>query len=92
MLGGVPGVAPAESPLSGRHCGVNAAKIAAGMGARVTILDTDRDCVIWTIYFKGELTWLQSIQYCFAVERTDLLIGAVLIPVRKLQDSARKKW
>ena len=40
LLGGVPGVAPAKVViLGGGIVGINAAKMAAGMGAKVTILD-----------------------------------------------------
>ena len=44
LLGGVPGVAPAEVVIiGGGVVGINAAKIAAGMGAHVTILDISLD-------------------------------------------------
>src|SRR6185369_8865020 len=44
LLGGVPGVPPAEvAILGGGIVGINAAKMAAGMGARVTLLDISLD-------------------------------------------------
>lgn len=87
MLGGVPGVAPAEvTVIGGGIVGVNAAKIAAGMGARVTILDTDAQRLRYLDdLFQGRVLTLASNPYniALAVERTDLLIGAVLIPGAK---------
>ena len=83
MLGGVPGVAPAEvTVIGGGIVGVNAAKIAAGMGARVTILDIDTQRLRYLDdMFRGRLLTLASNPYniSLAVARTDLLIGAVLI-------------
>ena len=84
MLGGVPGVAPAEvTVIGGGIVGVNAAKIAVGMGARVTILDIDTQRLRYLDdLFRGRVLTLASNPYNFAlaVARTDLLIGAVLIP------------
>jgi alanine dehydrogenase len=49
LLGGVPGVAPAEVViLGGGTVGINAAKMAAGLGAHVTILDISIGCATWT--------------------------------------------
>ena len=87
MLGGVPGVAPAEvTVIGGGIVGVNAAKIAAGMGARVTILDIDTQRLRYLDdIFHGRVLTLASNPYniALAVARTDLLIGAVLIPGAK---------
>lgn len=84
LLGGVPGVAPANVLIiGGGVSGTNAAKIAIGMGANVTILDRNLDRVRYlsdifgnsanVVYSnKGTLN-----QY---VKEADLVIGAVLIP------------
>lgn len=84
LLGGVPGVSPADVVIiGGGAAGANAARTALGMEARVTILDksiprlTELD---W--YFKGEVRTIYATQD--AIERSvmeaDLVIGAVLIP------------
>lgn len=83
LLGGVPGVAPAEVVvLGGGIVGLNAARIAAGMGANVTILERspERMRVIDDLE-KGRIRTLMSDRYniSLAVQKADLLIGAVLI-------------
>ncbi|MEU6997162.1 alanine dehydrogenase [Nonomuraea sp. NPDC046570] len=87
LPGGVPGVAPAKIVvIGGGVSGLNAAQIAVGMGADVTVLDTnvDRLRFIDAIY-QGRLKTLVSTSY--AIERevlqADLVIGAVLIPGAK---------
>jgi alanine dehydrogenase len=87
LPGGVPGVAPAKVVvIGGGVSGLNAAQIATGMGADVTILDVDVDRLrhIDAIY-QGRLRTLVSTRY--AIERevpgADLVIGAVLIPGAK---------
>lgn len=84
MLGGVPGVAPAEViVIGGGIVGFNAAKIASGMGARVTILDIDAQRLRYLDdIFRGRILTLVSNPYNIAraVSAADLLIGAVLIP------------
>ncbi|MFI6501727.1 alanine dehydrogenase [Nonomuraea typhae] len=87
LPGGVPGVAPAKVVvIGGGVSGLNAAQIAVGMGADVTVLDTnvDRLRFIDAIY-QGRLKTLVSTSY--AIERevlqADLVIGAVLIPGAK---------
>lgn len=83
LLGGVPGVAPAEVVvLGGGIVGLNAARIAAGMGANVTILERspERMRAIDDLE-KGRIRTLMSDRYniSLAVQKADLLIGAVLI-------------
>jgi alanine dehydrogenase len=83
LLAGVPGVAPAEvAILGGGIVGSNAAKIAAGLGASVRILDVNLDRLRYlddimppnvTTLYSDRHTILESI------ERADLVIGAVLI-------------
>ena len=84
LLGGVPGVEPAHvTILGGGVVGCNAAKIAAGFRARVTILDVDLDRLRYLddvmpanveVLFSDRQTIRQKLP------ETDLLIGAVLIP------------
>jgi len=87
LPGGVPGVAPAKVVvIGGGVSGLNAAQIAVGMGAEVTVLDTnvDRLRFIDAVY-QGRIRTLVSTAY--AIERevlaADLVIGAVLIPGAK---------
>lgn len=87
LLGGVPGVPPGEvAILGGGIVGTNAAKIALGMGARVTVLDTRHERLQYLDdVFQGRLQTRISNEA--AVEETiasaDLLIGAVLLPGRR---------
>ncbi|MER6950491.1 alanine dehydrogenase [Nonomuraea sp. NPDC000554] len=87
LPGGVPGVAPAKVVvIGGGVSGLNAAQIAVGMGADVTVLDTnvDRLRFIDAIY-QGRLKTLVSTSYAIEQEvlQADLVIGAVLIPGAK---------
>ncbi|MFC6881260.1 MULTISPECIES: alanine dehydrogenase [Actinomadura] len=84
LPGGVPGVAPAKVVvIGGGVSGLNAAQIAVGMGADVTILDVNVDRLrqIDAIY-QGRLKTLVSNAYTVEQEAraADLVIGAVLIP------------
>ena len=87
IMGGVPGVAPAEVViLGGGIVGLNAAKMASFMGARVTVLDISRKRLMYIDdIFGGKVTTLMSTTYNIAsvVCKADLLIGAVLIPGAK---------
>ncbi|MFL6053224.1 MAG: alanine dehydrogenase [Actinoallomurus sp.] len=87
LPGGVPGVAPAKVVvIGGGVSGLNAAQIAVGMGADVTVMDVNVDRLrhIDAIY-QGRLKTLVSSAY--AIERqvldADLVVGAVLIPGAK---------
>ncbi|MGI6188712.1 MAG: alanine dehydrogenase [Clostridiales bacterium] len=84
VLGGVPGVEPAEVVIiGGGTVGINAARTAIGMGARVTVIDIDpRRLAYLDDIFNGRATTLMSNNYNIAqsAQRADLLIGAVLIP------------
>jgi alanine dehydrogenase len=84
LLGGVPGVAPANvTIIGGGIVGTNAAKIALGFGAKVTLVDVnlnrlrDLDDI-----FGGRLYTLASNSYNLALstQEADLVIGGVLIP------------
>jgi alanine dehydrogenase len=84
LLAGVPGVPPADVVIiGGGVVGTNAAKIAAGMGADVTILETspDRMRELDDIFF-GRVKTIASNAHTLeeGCRRADLLIGAVLIP------------
>ncbi|MBB3109211.1 alanine dehydrogenase [Paenibacillus phyllosphaerae] len=87
LLGGVPGVPPAEViVLGGGIVGLNAARIALGMGASVTILERSADRMRYIDeVFSGRISTLMSNPYNIAnaVKKADLLIGAVLIPGAK---------
>src|SRR6266571_6465237 len=84
LLGGVPGVLPASVVVLGAGIvGFNAAKVAAGLGANVFILDINLDRLRYlddvmppnvTTLFSDRHNILDSIS------RADLIIGAVLIP------------
>ncbi len=84
LLGGVPGVLPADVMIiGGGVVGTNAAKMAVGLGARVTILDVSLDRLRQLDdIFRGEVQTLASSRAHIedAVRRADLLIGGVLIP------------
>ncbi|TRY28285.1 alanine dehydrogenase [Brevibacillus sp. LEMMJ03] len=84
LLGGVPGVTPANVVIvGGGIVGTNAAKMAVGLGAQVTILDINANRLReLDDLFQGRLRTLMSNQYNIAqaVKEADLLIGAVLIP------------
>ncbi len=83
LLGGVPGVAPGNIVILGAGIvGINAAKIAVGMGARVTILDMNIARLrYFDDIFGARITTLFSDQHTIetSVMEADLLIGAVLI-------------
>jgi alanine dehydrogenase len=84
LLGGVPGTLPADVIIiGGGVVGTNAAKMAVGLGARVTILDVSLDRLRQLDdIFRGEVQTLASSRAHLedAVRRADLLIGGVLIP------------
>lgn len=87
LLGGVPGVKPAKvTIIGGGIVGTNAAKMALGTGANVTILDVNpKRLRELDDLFGGQVTTLMSNELNIAeeVKTTDLLIGAVLIPGAK---------
>ncbi|HXU66765.1 MAG TPA: alanine dehydrogenase, partial [Casimicrobiaceae bacterium] len=83
LLGGVPGVVPAQVVvLGGGVVGTHAIEIALGMGARVTVLDRSVDALkrLWTHYGPALQTVFSTAE---AIERhvaaADLVIGGVLI-------------
>ena len=84
LLGGVPGVPPGHVViLGGGIVGTNAAKIALGLGARVTLVDLNMNRLReLDDIFNGRLNTLASNRYNIAraVCEADLVIGGVLIP------------
>ena len=83
LLGGVPGVAPARvTILGGGVVGTNAAKMAAGLGAQVTILEVDLERMRYlSDIMPGNVTMIYSNPQSLReqLRTTDLLIGAVLL-------------
>ncbi len=83
LLGGIPGVKPASVViLGGGVVGINAAKMAAGMGARVTILDINLDRLRYLddVMPKNVMTVKSNPQTVReAISKADLVVGAVLI-------------
>jgi alanine dehydrogenase len=84
LLGGVPGVAPANvTIIGGGVVGTNAAKIALGFGAKVTLVDVSMNRLReLDDIFGGRLYTLASNSYNLAqvTKEADLVIGGVLIP------------
>lgn len=87
LMGGVPGVEPADVVVIGAGtAGYNAARIANGMGATVTVLDINIDKLRQLdAEFCGRIHTRYSSAYELegAVKRADLVIGAVLVPGAK---------
>ena len=84
LLGGVPGVAPARvAILGGGVSGVNAAQMAVGMRADVTIYDINNDRLAeLDMFFSSQIKtqYASRAAIAVAVERAHLVIGAVLVP------------
>ena len=84
LLGGVPGVPAARVVIiGGGVVGTNAAKIAVGMGAHVTIIDNNLDRLReLDDIFLSKISTLASSAYMIhdAISTADLIVGAVLVP------------
>ena len=84
LLGGVPGVAPGNVViLGGGIVGTNAAKVAIGMGAHVTIIDRSLNRLReLDDIFNGQVVTLASNAWTIGenLKTADLVVGAVLIP------------
>jgi len=84
LLGGVPGVAPARvAILGGGIAGVNAAQMAVGMRADVTIYDINNDRLAeLDMFFSSQIktAYASKAAIAAAVAKAHLVIGAVLIP------------
>jgi alanine dehydrogenase len=87
LLGGVPGVQPADVViLGGGVVGINAAQMALGLGANVTIIDLSIDRLRYLDQvLHGRINTLASNRgnIASAVQNCDLLVGGVLIPGAK---------
>jgi alanine dehydrogenase len=87
LLGGVPGVKPAHVViLGGGIVGMQAAKMAAGFGANVTIIDISLPRLRYLDdVMPANVTTIMSNHYniCEAIATADLVVGAVLIPGAK---------
>ncbi|NUQ36727.1 MAG: alanine dehydrogenase [Caldilineales bacterium] len=83
LLGGVPGVRASDVVIiGGGVVGTNAAQMALGLGANVVIVDINLDRLRYlSEVMRGNLTTIASNPYAVAqaVQRADLLVGAVLI-------------
>jgi alanine dehydrogenase len=95
LLGGVPGVAPAKVViLGGGIVGINAAKMAAGMGAKVTILDLSLERLRYlSDVMPANVVLIHSNRHNILaeVETADLVVGAVLIPGAKAPKLIRRE-
>ena len=84
LLGGVPGVPPAKVViLGGGVVGINAAKMAAGMGAQVTILDTSLERLRYlsdVMPANVQLIFSNRHNILEQIATADLVVGGVLIP------------
>jgi alanine dehydrogenase len=87
LLGGIPGTMPGHVVVVGAgNSGAHAVRMAAGMGARVTVLDLDtRKLEVLDQEYRGKVITLVSNPANIEqmVADADLLIGAVLIPAAK---------
>src|SRR5881275_466558 len=86
LLGGVPGVLPGQVVVvGGGTSGVNAARMATGLGADMTILDVDLERLRYLDLAMGNTNTLYSSEANLheLVADCDLLIGAVLLPGAK---------
>jgi alanine dehydrogenase len=83
LLGGVPGVPPAKVViLGGGIVGINAAKMAAGMGAKVTVLDLSLERLRYlSDVMPANVTLIYSNRHNILeqISTADLVVGAVLI-------------
>ena len=95
LLGGVPGVERGKvAILGGGVVGTNAAKMAVGLGAEVTVLDVNVDRLEYLDdIFGGRISTLYSNQGNIdkVLEESDLLVGAVLIPGAKAPHLVKRK-
>jgi alanine dehydrogenase len=86
LLGGVPGVLPGRVVvIGGGTAGVNAARMATGLGADVTILEVDLERMRFLDVTMGSAHTLYSSESHLRelMPNVDLLIGAVLVPGAK---------
>jgi len=95
LLGGVPGVLPGRVVvLGGGTAGVNAARMATGLGAEVTILEVDVERMRFLdITMPGTHTLYSNESHLLELmPRIDLLIGAVLLPGARAPKLVRREF
>src|SRR5919109_922050 len=84
LLAGVPGVPPGQVTIvGGGTVGTNAAKMAVGLGATVTVIDVNPSRMRYVDdLFQGRVRTLMSTEYAIAemTARSDVVIGAALVP------------
>lgn len=84
LLGGVPGVSPSEViVIGGGNVGVHAARVAAGMGANVTILDMSLPRMRYLDDVFGNVfktAYASTANTAKLIKTADMVIGAVLVP------------
>jgi alanine dehydrogenase len=94
LLGGVPGVAPGEVVIiGGGVVGINAAKMAAGLGAHVVILDVALERLRYlddVLPANVDTAYSNRHNLLDAISRADLVIGAVLVPGAKAPHLVRR--
>jgi alanine dehydrogenase len=95
LLGGVPGVAPAKVViLGGGIVGINAAKMAAGMGAKVVILDISLERLRYlSDVMPANVQTIHSNRHNILeqIATADLVVGGVLIPGAKAPKLVRRE-
>lgn len=95
LLGGVPGVPPAKVVvIGGGIVGSNAARMAAGLGARVVILDVSLNRLRYLAdVMPANVTTLYSNRYNILeqIRDADLVVGAVLLPGAKAPNLVRRE-
>ncbi len=95
LLGGVPGVAPAKVViLGGGIVGINAAKMAAGMGAKVVILDISLERLRYlsdVMPANCQLIYSNRHNILEQIKTADLVVGGVLIPGAKAPRLVRRE-
>ncbi|HEX2168282.1 MAG TPA: alanine dehydrogenase [Longimicrobiales bacterium] len=95
LLGGVPGVSPAKVVvIGGGIVGSNAARMAAGLGARVVILDVSLNRLRYLAdVMPANVTTLYSNRYNILeqIRDADLVVGAVLLPGKKAPNLGRRE-
>ena len=95
LLGGVPGVPPAKVViLGGGVVGINAAKMAAGLGAKVVILDISLDRLRYlsdVMPANVQLIYSNRQNILEQIATADLVVGGVLIPGAKAPKLVRRE-
>jgi alanine dehydrogenase len=95
LLGGVPGVAPAKVViLGGGIVGINAAKMAAGLGAKVTILDVSLERLRYlsdVMPANVQMIYSNRHNILEQIHTADLVVGGVLIPGAKAPKLIRRE-